>query len=99
VVLGCLLAGSAGKPWTLPASLEQTFQPIEGSSGWFHSGRFTIDAKAESSVSLEMMRGPMMQVILADRFKLRIHWETREFSTYSGTVPRRSFSPRQGRTR
>ena len=75
-----------GKPFSLPASLKQTFQPIKGSSGWVHSDGFTVNAKVEGPASPEMMRGPMMRVLLADRFKLKIHRETREVAIYELTV-------------
>jgi uncharacterized protein (TIGR03435 family) len=56
-------------------------------SGLEHTfdGRFDIVAKAEHRVSSSEMR-QMLQSLLADRFKLRIHWETREAPVYSLTV-------------
>jgi uncharacterized protein (TIGR03435 family) len=66
--------------------LGQLFQRIKGISGWMQSERFTIDAKADTPASLEMMRGPMLQVVLKDRFKLKLRRETREFSVYELTV-------------
>ena len=56
-------------------------------SGLDHTfdGRFDIVAKAEHRVSSAEMR-QMLQSLLADRFKLQIHWETREAPVYSLTV-------------
>jgi len=56
--------------------------PIEGGPGWIHSERFDIDAKADGQPSILMMQGPMMQTILEDRFKLKIHRETRQGPVY-----------------
>jgi uncharacterized protein (TIGR03435 family) len=61
---------------------------IEGGPGWISSDsdRFEINAKADGTPSLEMMDGPMLQALLEDRFKLKIHRETREVPVYELTV-------------
>ena len=68
-------------------------QPIpqrpEGGPGWMDSARYTIDAKAEGPQSAAMMRGPMMQAVLEERFRLKIHRETREVPGYVMTVDKR----------
>ena len=56
--------------------------PIEGGPDWIHSERFEIDAKAEGQPGVLMMEGPMMQTVLEDRFKLKIHRETRQGPVY-----------------
>jgi uncharacterized protein (TIGR03435 family) len=56
--------------------------PIEGGPDWIHSERFAIDAKSDGHPSIVMMQGPMMQAILEDRFKLKIHRETRQGPVY-----------------
>jgi uncharacterized protein (TIGR03435 family) len=56
--------------------------PIEGGPDWIHSERFEIDATSEGHPNIVMMLGPMMQAILEDRFKLRIHRETRQGPVY-----------------
>ena len=60
--------------------------PIEGGPDWIHSERFEIEAKAEGQPSLLMMQGPMMQTVLEDRFKLKIHRETRQGPVYELTL-------------
>jgi uncharacterized protein (TIGR03435 family) len=47
--------------------------------------RYDIVAKAGHSVASPEMR-QMLQSLLADRFKLQVHWETREVPVYSLTV-------------
>jgi len=56
--------------------------PIEGGPDWIHSEAFEIDAKSDSHPSFQMMEGPMMQAILEERFKLKIHRETRQGAVY-----------------
>jgi bla regulator protein blaR1 len=56
--------------------------PIEGGPDWIHSERFAINAKADGQPSILMMEGPMLQTILEDRFKLKIHRETRQGPVY-----------------
>ena len=47
--------------------------------------RYDIVAKAEHRVRSAELR-QMLQSLLADRFKLQVHWETREVPVYSLTV-------------
>ena len=60
--------------------------PPEGTPNWVNSARYTIDAKAEGAQSGAMIRGPMMQALLEDRFQVKVHRETREISGYVMTV-------------
>jgi uncharacterized protein (TIGR03435 family) len=56
--------------------------PIEGGPDWIHSETFEIDAQSGGQPSFQMMEGPMMQAILEDRFKAKIHRETRQGPVY-----------------
>jgi len=60
--------------------------PIEGGPAWVKSDTFLISAETESNVTPTMMRGPMLQMILEDRFKLKVHRETREVPVYELTL-------------
>jgi bla regulator protein BlaR1 len=60
--------------------------PIEGGPAWLRSDTFFISAETEKSETPTMMRGPMLQMILEDRFKLKVHRETREVPVYELTV-------------
>jgi bla regulator protein blaR1 len=65
--------------------------PIEKGPAWINSTRYTITAatgtfRAENAPSLSMMQGPMLRALLEDRFKLKIHRETREIPVYALTV-------------
>jgi uncharacterized protein (TIGR03435 family) len=58
----------------------QTFQ-IVGGPAWIASDRFDIAAKAPDGFSPDQLR-PMVRNLLADRFKLKTHMETREMPIY-----------------
>jgi uncharacterized protein (TIGR03435 family) len=74
-------ANSEGhSPWVVEST------PIEGGPAWISSDRYTIDAKPEDPASPETMRGPMMQGLLEDRFKLKLHRGTKEVPVYELTV-------------
>jgi uncharacterized protein (TIGR03435 family) len=60
--------------------------PVEGGPACINSVRYQIDAKADSARGQGMMRGPMLQTLLEDRFKLKIHHETRDVPVYVLTV-------------
>jgi uncharacterized protein (TIGR03435 family) len=60
--------------------------PIEGGPAWINSDLYTIEAKAESTPGEGVMRGAMMRALLEDRFKLKIHVQTREIPVYALTA-------------
>lgn len=74
------------------ASGEPGYRPLirpmdlEGGPAWLNSTRYSIEAKTESPQSAAMMRGPMMQVLLEERFHLAIHRATKEEDAYIMTV-------------
>lgn len=71
---------------------------IEQLPGWSNSERYTVEAKAEGSPGHAMMMGPMLQALLADRFALRLHSETRDEPVYILAVGKGGFKlpPFQG---
>jgi uncharacterized protein (TIGR03435 family) len=60
-------------------------QPLTGAPAWIDSERYTIDAKPEAPQTVPMMRGPMLQALLEDRFQLKLHREAREVPVYALT--------------
>ncbi|HEX4320430.1 MAG TPA: TIGR03435 family protein [Acidobacteriaceae bacterium] len=66
---------------------------ILGGPGWFSSTRFDIEAKADDSVDTQLSALPssagkaekqaMLRALLADRFQLKSHQETRELPVYA----------------
>jgi uncharacterized protein (TIGR03435 family) len=61
---------------------------ILGGAGWVRSDRFEVSAKAESAVPDAQMR-LMVRRLLAERFGLDVHRETREMDTYALVTSRR----------
>jgi uncharacterized protein (TIGR03435 family) len=53
-----------------------------GANGWMSSDTYDIEAKADGSVPESSVR-LMVQVLLEDRFKLKVHGEMRQLSTYA----------------
>lgn len=66
---------------------------IEGGPAWLASERFDIEAKVDDATAVQMERlGPeerrqvkqqLIEQLLSDRFKLAVHWETRELPVYA----------------
>jgi uncharacterized protein (TIGR03435 family) len=82
-----------GKPWpSTPASVQApppvSFmlvmdQPIKGAPAWIESTRYTIEAESPGAPSEAMMRGPMMQALLKERFKLKLHDEPKQMPAFA----------------
>ena len=64
---------------------------ISGGPAWIKSDRYDVEAKAEGNPSAKAMEGPMLQALLEDRFKLKIHRVTREIPVYELTVAPKGF--------
>jgi uncharacterized protein (TIGR03435 family) len=58
---------------------------IVGDPSWMTSDHFDIEAKAEGNASMDQFRW-MLQTLLADRFDLKLHRETRELPRYGLVV-------------
>jgi len=59
-----------------------TFTPVNGGPPWLQSAFYEIDAIAEGNPSVKMMMGPMMQELLEEHFKLKIHRQAGEGPVY-----------------
>jgi uncharacterized protein (TIGR03435 family) len=64
----------------------QAFQVV-GGPGWVNSDGYDMEAKPEGNIDRKQM-WLMVQTLLADRFKLALHRETRELPAYVLTVTR-----------
>jgi bla regulator protein blaR1 len=62
------------------------YESVDGGPSWIKSDLYNIEAKLEGTPSMEMMNGPMMQALLEDRFKLKIHREVKEVPVYNLVV-------------
>jgi len=64
-------------------------QPLhtEGGPSWMQSEFYSVSAKAEAPPAHpQMMDGPMLQVLLEERFRLKTHREMREMLVYAMTL-------------
>jgi uncharacterized protein (TIGR03435 family) len=88
LIQSAYVAFSDGKPRTFPGALtpRQRNQSIEGIPGWASSELYTIDARPETPQAIEMMRGPMLQGLLEERFHLKIRHDTRDIDVYAMVV-------------
>ena len=59
---------------------------ISGGPAWVYSDDYEIKAIAPGNTSEELMEGPMLQALLEDRFKLKIHRESKDVPLYALTV-------------
>jgi uncharacterized protein (TIGR03435 family) len=75
------LAFPTGQP-NVPVSPTFLQQPLAGEPAWIESERYRIDATASGPTNSEMMRGPMLQVLLEERFQLRVHREMKETNVF-----------------
>ncbi len=89
---------------TLKFLLEWAYgiQPSQHSGGpsWIHSDRYDIVAKAEGNATDDQIK-MMVQTLLADRFKLKLHHERRELPVYVVSVGKtapRLFPPKDEET-
>lgn len=55
---------------------------VDAGPDWIRTDWYAINAKAPDTASPEMMWGPMMQALLEDRFKLKMHREVRQVPIY-----------------
>jgi uncharacterized protein (TIGR03435 family) len=59
---------------------------ITGGPAWIKSEMYTVSAKAEGAATLPEMYGGMLQALLEERFKLKLHKETKEAPVYALTI-------------
>jgi uncharacterized protein (TIGR03435 family) len=57
---------------------------VTGGPGWLDTDRYDIDAKSGHPERIDTDHlQPLLQSLLADRFALKFHWETRELPVYA----------------
>ncbi len=55
---------------------------ISGGPSWIDSEHYDIEAKTDGNTAPRQMAEPMLQALLEDRFKLKVHRETKELPIY-----------------
>jgi len=63
-----------------------SFVAVAGGPPWTRSDLYEIHAKANGTESQAMMNGPLLQALLEDRFKLKVHRDIRKVPVYALTV-------------
>lgn len=61
---------------------------IVGGPSWLTSDRFDIDAKAADDRAFLSQLAPMLQALLADRFRLIVHHDTKELPVFAAVLVR-----------
>ncbi len=69
---------------------------VQGAPGWANSDRFDVEGKAEGNPSRQQVR-LMLRSLLADRFKLATHRETKEMPVYDLVVAKSGFKFKEGK--
>ena len=62
--------------------------PLVGAPDWAFTQGYLVTATASGQPSRTLMRGPMLQTLLEDRFKLKVRPEARDLPTYALTIGR-----------
>lgn len=60
--------------------------PLAGDAPWVSSDQYMLDARADPKTPQEVMHGSMLRALLEDRFKLKVHRETRQVPVYALTI-------------
>jgi uncharacterized protein (TIGR03435 family) len=64
------------------------WQPLRGAPSWVSRDLYQIEAKSEGAKSDEALTGPLLRALLEDRFKLKVHRETKDVPVYALSVAR-----------
>lgn len=64
------------------ASADSFRMQVLGGPGWIDSDRYDFEMKAEGNPPVAQMYGPMLRAVLEERFRLKVHRETREAPVY-----------------
>jgi uncharacterized protein (TIGR03435 family) len=59
---------------------------LSGGPQWIDSEHYDIEAKTNSTATVQQMEGPMLQALLGERFRLAVHQETRQLPVYQLSV-------------
>lgn len=68
------------------ANLPSRRLEVLGGPGWLDTDHYDIFAKAAGNASQAEMMGPMLRTLLEDRFKVKVHKESRDAPVYELTV-------------
>jgi uncharacterized protein (TIGR03435 family) len=102
-----ITATNVGLPLLLQLAYGVRSDQILGSPNWIASENYDIQAKVDDSVTEELKklnpeqlrsaRQQMLQSLLADRFKLKVHRETKELPVYSLVIAKNGIKLRESK--
>jgi uncharacterized protein (TIGR03435 family) len=81
--LGRLTAQNVTLRMLIMAAYQKQPFEIVGGPPWWNSAKFDINAKAEDATQTTDQMLGLLKTLLADRFKLKVHTETREVPIYA----------------
>jgi len=61
-------------------------ETIANAPAWARTDRYTVEAKAAGTPAPAMMTGAMLRSLLEDRFRLKLHEDSKEIAAYALTV-------------
>ncbi len=100
VPLGRCVISSGRLSHMIGVAYDITMDVLKGGPDWVAGGddRYDLEAKAEDpSTATEAALVGMLQRLLADKFKLKFHWETREIDGFALVVAKNGPKIRQAR--
>jgi bla regulator protein BlaR1 len=83
-----MVAGSATASTLIQEAYGLSPHQVSGGPDWLASDRFCLEAKSAEPAEKDQLR-LMLQSMLADRFKLMLHHETKEMPVYVMTVAKK----------
>lgn len=69
--------------WANGSSPKPKRVDVQGGPIWINSDYYAILATAEGNPSIAQMNGPMLQALLEERFKLKLHRESKDVPVYA----------------
>jgi uncharacterized protein (TIGR03435 family) len=72
--------------WANAASPNIKHFDVRGGPGWVSSDYYVILATADGNPSRGQMNGPMLRALLEERFKLKVHRESKDVPVYALTL-------------
>jgi uncharacterized protein (TIGR03435 family) len=87
---GRIVASNATAKMLLQEAYNVTAYQLSGGPGWLDNDRYDVEAKASGAAAGDEMR-PMLQRLLAERFKVIVHRETKEMQVILITVAKSGF--------
>jgi uncharacterized protein (TIGR03435 family) len=83
--------------WANAANPNPKHPSVLGGPAWVNSDRYAITATATGNPSSGEMNGPMLRILLEDRFKLKVHRDSEVVPVYTLTLANGRVRPKPAR--